>query len=421
MNPVPVNPRTAGNVLLMLIFPGKHVQDPDNFLLLYGMKRPGGPEQIHDVRKLPVFRTGHGNQMLRYDIQCIFRHFARFNVLIHHFPGNNDTVQQIPAGPWYNPPFADSIQPVPGTAQPLHSPCDGFGRSDLEDQIDIPDIDSQLQGGCGDKAGDFPGLQLLFHFQPGFPGDAAMVGPGNGFSCNEVEIGSNLFRSGPVVHKDKRGFMLPDIPVDGLTDGRPDTSFFQHPIIMDRHNHLQIHFFLSVRRHHGNRPVFPAILLPHAPSQEPGSCFQGANGGRQADPDEIPACKMPQTLQGKSQMDAPFIVQQGMDLVHNDITDALQNTPGLFRSQQKVQGFRCGDQDMRRPAQHFLTIPGWCVPCAHSLGNGRKGNFAVCAFLFNPFQRQLQIAVNVIVQSLQRRDVKHIGPVPEGPLQALFQ
>ena len=70
--------------------------------------------------------------MLRYDIQCIFRHFARFNVLIHHFPGNNDTVQQIPAGPWYNPPFADSIQPVTGTAQPLHSPCDGFGRSGLE-------------------------------------------------------------------------------------------------------------------------------------------------------------------------------------------------------------------------------------------------------------------------------------------------
>ncbi|WZL78965.1 hypothetical protein QBE55_02015 [Eubacteriales bacterium mix99] len=60
----------------------------------------------------------------------------------------------------------------------------------------------------------------------------------------------------------------------------------------------------------------------------------------------------------------------------NRAADALQNTLGLFGSQQKVQGFRCGDQDMRRPAQHFLTIPGWCVPCAHSLCDRRKGNSA---------------------------------------------
>ena len=59
-----------------------------------------------------------------------------------------------------------------------------------------------------------------------------------------------------------------------------------------------------------------------------------------------------QPFERNRQVRSALIVGDRVDFVDDDRFDIAQNGPALFRGQQDVKRFRCGDQDVRRPLQH---------------------------------------------------------------------
>ena len=76
-------------------------------------------------------------------------------------------IQRAPAG------LADRM---PGTPDALHAPRNRTGRLDLDDEIDCPHVDAQLERAGGDDAAQQATFQLVFDDDPLLAGQRAVVG-----------------------------------------------------------------------------------------------------------------------------------------------------------------------------------------------------------------------------------------------------
>ena len=104
-------------------------------------------------------------------------------------------------------------------------------------------------------------------------------------------------------------------------------------------------------------------------------------------------------------MGAAFGPGQGVDLVHDDVLDAAQDL-GRLAGQDQVQRFGRGDEDVRRVADQVAPLvrrrvagPDADLDLRHRLAQplGRQAD---------PGQRRPQVALDVVDQGLERRDVQ---------------
>ena len=57
-------------------------------------------------------------------------------------------------------------------------------------------------------------------------------------------------------------------------------------------------------------------------------------------------------------MGATLVVGYGVDLVDDDSVDVAEVFAGFAGGEEDVEGFRCGDEDVRRVAEHGGTLFG---------------------------------------------------------------
>src|SRR5882724_3002888 len=100
-------------------------------------------------------------------------------------------------------------------------------------------------------------------------------------------------------------------------------------------------------------------------------------------------------------MRATFRACNGMYLVEDQRADTLQ-VLSRARGKQQVQRLRSGDQDVGRVPQHRRALLLWRVSGAHADRQLR----------LQPGERAAQVALDVVVQRLERRDVDQPQSLP---------
>ena len=106
-----------------------------------------------------------------------------------------------------------------------------------------------------------------------------------------------------------------------------------------------------------------------------------------------------------------LIASDGMDLIDNNGCGAGQCLPTAFGGQQNIQRLGRGDQDMRWPAHHRLPFTSRRIAGAHRGANLGELQTLSCRALQNLAQRLLQVFLNIVAESLERRDIDHVYTV----------
>ena len=299
---------------------------------------------------------GHGDQVLGQYVQPKLRNVRRFDAFLTGTPGGQRCVQAVRFGFGIDGQPTDSSRAVAGASRPLQGPGNAPGRTDLQNQIDFAHVDAQFHGGGAAKHLNFAPAQLLFRFQTLFPGNAAVMGQGNPRPGGGVNPLSQLFRLGPAVYESQNGAAMGGVFHNSLGQRRPDAVLRQGAQVLFRQFHLHLQPLF-----HGRRDDF----RPAAAGEERNRRFHGPHRGGQGDALQPLSTQRVQPFQRQGQMHAPLGIHQRVQFVHDDALKAGEHPPALFGGQQKIQGFRRGDENLRG----MLGLPGaFCgggVPGAH--------------------------------------------------------
>src|SRR2546426_8651496 len=137
------------------------------------------------------------------------------------------------------------------------------------------------------------------------------------------------------------------------------------------------------------------------------------NGGAQADPDEISPGLLAETLQANRQQRTALRGADLVNLVEDDPLDVREVFPELRRAQDDRDALRRCDEDMRRVADLPLSFLRRGVP-----GSDTDPDEWVRLALFlrqlrELTKRFLEVAIDVVRESLEGRNVQAIDPILE--------
>ena len=155
------------------------------------------------------------------------------------------------------------------------------------------------------------------------------------------------------------------------------------------------------------------------PDQEAPDLLDGILRRREADAQQGMAAERGETLERQREMAAALVGRDGMDLVDDHGAGGRQHLAARDRAQQRVEGFGGGDDDMRRPAAHALPFAGRRVAGAHPGPDVDVGQAAPAQLFADAGQGRFEIALDVVGERLERRDIDDLRLVPEFARDAL--
>ncbi len=118
-----------------------------------------------------------------------------------------------------------------------------------------------------------------------------------------------------------------------------------------------------------------------------------------------------QPFERQRQMRSALVVRDRVNFIDDDRLDGLQNFAAFLRREQDVQRLRRGHQDVRRALEHEPTVFHQRVAGPHG-GADFGHQVSVAAGQLQDFsERLLEIFLNVIAQSFQRRHVQDLRGV----------
>ena len=110
-------------------------------------------------------------------------------------------------------------------------------------------------------------------------------------------------------------------------------------------------------------------------------------------------------------MATPLITDQGVDLVHDDGIHMAQHLAAALRGKHEVERFRGGDEDVGRSPHYRLALRGGGVAGAHHRPDVRAGVPHLPRQLRDLRQGLLKVALDVVAQRLEGRDVDDVDGV----------
>ena len=134
---------------------------------------------------------------------------------------------------------------------------------------------------------------------------------------------------------------------------------------------------------------------------------------RQPDTHQVVAAQRGQTFERQRQMRAALVRRHGVNFIDDDRARARQHRAAGRGAEQDVERLRCGDEDVRRAAAHALALARRRVAGAHPGADLdiRQPTLAQCCA--DAGERRLQVALDVIGQRLQRRDIDYLRGIAE--------
>ena len=121
-----------------------------------------------------------------------------------HGAGDRGTRDEVTAKFGNDHPAACRADGVPGAPDALHAARDRRRRFDLNDEIDRPHVDAQLERGRRDQPADRAGLQSILDFDALRTRERSVVGAHQRFSRELVQRRRQPLRDSPAVDEDQR-------------------------------------------------------------------------------------------------------------------------------------------------------------------------------------------------------------------------
>src|SRR6185437_10096049 len=209
-----------------------------------------------------------------------------------------------------------------------------------------------------------------------------------------------------IVHEDECGAGVARLVEHELRDRRPYTPVHLREI-RNRRLHRQEHFLGESAIHDRNRAMRAA--------EEAGYLVERTLRSRQADSLRTfrVGSELNEALHRDRQVRTTLGACDSVYLVQDYRACGREHSASPQRRQHDVERFRRRDEDVRRFADHALALARRRVACAYRdayLGKGEPSLLEPSAQLG---QRPLQIALDVVVERLERRDVQQMHAVRE--------
>ncbi len=242
-----------------------------------------------------------------------------------------------------------------------------------------------------------------------------MVGFGDTLPGSFVQPGGDSLALAPVLHEDERCVVGANQLQQFGYDLFPDARIRKGCVILHNREDLDIELSPPSSVHNFHRPgpqLSPGRPAGRVSSEKLRHLFDWAHRGGKADALEF-AAQLDQPFQRQRKMRAPFVAGQRMHFIDNHKAQAGKDPLALRPGQQNVERFRRSDQNMRRPPDHLAAPGGRGVAGAHRYANDAGAH--------NAFQRRPQVALDIIVERLQRRDVQHSRAAFRGAIRMQHQ
>ena len=299
----------------------------------------------------------------------------------------------------------------------LQEARDRARRAQLADQVDLADVDAELQRGGRHQRLQLAALQALLGVQPVLLGHAAVVRGDQLLAEPRRQLARHALGHAPRVDEDERGAVLLDQLGEALVDLLP---------------HLRRHHRLERRRRHLQREVARPTMADvddgalgrrrargTRADQEARHRVDRLLRGRQADAQQPVAAQRREALQRQRQMRAALVGRQRVDLVDDHGARGREHpAPGL-RAEQDVERLRRRHHDVRRALARAIALALRRVAGAHPGADVDVRQALRAQRLADAGQRRLQVALDVVGQRLERRDVDDLRLVLERRLEPL--
>src|SRR5882724_5295180 len=247
-------------------------------------------------------------------------------------------------------------------------------------------------------------LELTFGIQAKFARQAAMVSTHHVFTHSLGQIERNTLGQAARVYKNQGGAVLLDQLTNAVINLIPQFVAGNGPKFLTWNFDCEIHLALMADVHHYRIWVMVA-------GKKVGHGFDWLLRGRESDAHGTLNRQRIQALKGESQVGAAFVVGHSMDFVHDDGVYVSKNAAALLSSEQNVERFRRGHQDMGRPLQHPLTFMHERVAGPDGCPNLRHQQTFFAGQSSDLPQRPFQIFLDIIPQGFQWRYVENLRTV----------
>ncbi len=378
-------------------------QEPHDGRKLGAGERPIGVGPAHQIEE-PVLVVVLGgddrDELLGEHIDGTRRHREPVELPPARGLEEGAALDEIVAAQGEQPALGQPRDGVAGTPDALEQGRDGARARYLTAQIYLAHVDAELER-CGRDQG--PEATL---FEPRLGGQAVFA------------------RQATVVGRDAGGFAarvqaLAQVPRDPLghapgvdeDDGRAVARYQIGETVVDLAPHLVRHDGRewALRQHEAQVPGTPVAHVHDVAralaAEIAGDLIDGPLGGREPDaPQGFPGQGI-ETRQAEREVGAALRRGHRMDLVHDHRVGGLEHRPPARTGQQDIEGFRGRDQDVRRRAAHAQALGRGGVAGAHPRPDRDVGRPQPLELAGDPRKRRFEVAMDVVAERLERRDV----------------
>ena len=398
---VPDDPGPQLGELVRRVAAGEHVEDVLELDAREVGEVVGAAYEVVQLVDGDLLVGADGHDLLGEHVERVARDDGLLDRARPHAFGDDCRLEQVGAELREDPSAGDGAELVARAADPLEAARDRLRRLDLDHEVDGAHVDAELERRRGDEARDLAHLEELLDLDPLFARERPVVGTRDLLTGRAlldvlvrqlVQAQREPLGQAAVVDEDDRRAVLLDELQDLGVDRRPDrVRLARLAHVLERDDDFQVELLRAPCVHQLDRP--PA-------GDEPPDLLHRPLRGRQADPLDRLLGEAVEPLDGERKVSAPLRPGHRVHLVEDQRLDALQHLASA-RGQQQVQRLRCRDQDVRVVPQHRRAVALRRVAGANGHAELRV----------EPRERPAQVALDVVVQSLQRRDVEEPEPL----------
>ncbi len=226
------------------------------------------------------------------------------------------------------------------------------------------------------------------------------------FRLKFVEMGGQPFHDPPVVGEDDRRTMRTDELTEPALDGRPGCAGGHWPRPLKGHENLQVERFAVASVDDRHRPRFEPHLRAGAGRDAAApkvarDLIERPLSGRESHTDETSRVDRLQTLQQQGEEHTSLVGAERVDFINDHVRERPQGL-ACPTGQHQVERLGRGDQDVGGLADELLPVGRGRVAAPNRDRERGQLRIGSSCRLQDPLERDLEVAIDVLVQGLQR-------------------
>ncbi|MCY1350371.1 hypothetical protein D9M69_366010 [compost metagenome] len=382
----------------------------------------GAGQQAEQAVLAPLLAGHLGHHLLGQHIERRVGNDQCVQFVAAHAVEQGGALDQVVPRLREQPPLGQPADAVPGAPDALQEAGDAARRAELADQFDVADVDAQFQRGGGHQHLELAALEALLGIQAQLLGQAAVVGGDRRLAEPLGQVAAGALGQAPGVDEHQRGAVFADQCGEAVVDGFP--GLVAHHRLERHRRHLDGQVAGARMADVDDRAVAARGLDRQLEPALPARLFRGRQGrlaaeqeardlvdrllrGGQTDAQQRPPAQRLQPLEAEHQVAAALAAGDGVDLVDDDAAAAGEHLPSGRRTEQHVERFRGGDEDVRRQLAHRPALGLAGVAGAHRGADGDVGQALALKLGADALERLFEVDMDVVGQRLERRHVDH--------------